>query len=164
MKLKKMITIAMLVALCTIGAFIKIPSPVATVAFDSLPGFVAAGLYTPVIGGCVGAAGHLISALISGFPLGVVSHLIVAAMMFLTMFVFSMLYRKNKILAAIAAVVINGPVALIPFGFMFGWPFFVSMVLSLSIAAAVNVIIAMLILPVLKKVLKLEHSDNVIAE
>lgn len=154
MRFKKIVIIAMLAALSAVGALIKIPSPVATVALDSLPGFVAAGLYAPAVGGCVGAVGHLISALVSGFPLGIPAHLIVAGMMFLAMFVFSVLYRKNKVLAAIAAVVINGPISLIPFGFLYGWPFFFSMVLPLTIAAAVNVALAMLVLPILRRVLK----------
>ena len=163
MKLKKLIIIAMLIAMSAVGAFIKIPSPIATVSFDSLPGFVAAGLFVPWIGGCVGAAGHLISALISGFPLGILSHLIVAAMMFIAMLVFGLLYRKNKIIAAIAAVVINGPVALVPFGFIFGWAFFVSMILPLTIAATVNVILAVVILPLVKKVIKVQTKKEAVS-
>ncbi len=155
MNLKKMITVAMLIAMSAVGAFIKIPSPVATVALDSLPGFVAAGLLGPWIGGCVGAAGHLISALINGFPMGIVMHLIVAVMMFLAMAVFGAVYKKSRIPAAIIGIIMNGPAALLPFGFLLGWGFFVSMLLPLTVAAAVNVILAELVLPLLKKALRL---------
>ena len=164
MKTKKIVIIAMLIALCTVGAFIKIPSPVATVSFDSLPGFVAAGLLTPVIGGFVGAAGHLISGLINGFPLGIVSHLVIAATMFFTMLAFGYFFKKGtvltKVISIVVAVLINGPIGLIPFMFLINPGFFIIMVLPLCIAALVNVLLATFILPSLQRILKLDMQTH----
>lgn len=150
---KKIVLFAVLIALSAVLAFVKIPiPPITTLAFDSLPGFVAAALINPVAGGIVGAAGHFFTALYSGFPMGIVAHVIIMVAMFVTMFVFGYLYKKGlKILAGICAVIINGPVSLVPFIFIIGWGMVAAMMLPLSIAAAVNVIIAMIIIPIVKK-------------
>lgn len=150
---KKITVIAVLIALCVLGALIKIPSPVATVAFDSLPGFVAAGLLTPVLGGVVGSIGHLISAIFSGFPLGVLSHVVIMCTMFITMFVYGLFYKKEKkIFAVIVGTLFNGPIGLIPFMFIINTGFYMAMVLPLTIAGFINILLATLILPRLKKV------------
>ena len=159
---KKIITLAMLIALSAVLALVRIPiPPITTLAFDSLPGFVAAALFGPLVVGIVGALGHLFTALYSGFPFGAVAHLIVMATMFITMFVFGLIYRKGfKIPAAITALIVNGPISLIPFIFLFGWGMVVSMILPLSIAAAVNIVIAMIIIPILEKALKLDTRNK----
>ena len=163
---KKIITLAMLIALSAVLALVKIPiPPLTTLAFDSLPGFVAAALFGPLVGGIVGALGHLFTALYSGFPFGVVAHLIVMATMFITMFVFGLIYRKGfKIPAAITALVVNGPISLIPFIFLFGWGMVVTMVLGLTIASAVNIVLAMIIIPILQKALKLKSKSEPLLE
>jgi uncharacterized membrane protein len=65
-------------ALSVVGSFIHLPGPVQTVAFDSAPGFFAALFFGPVDGAIVTGLGHLTSASINGFPLGVL-HLPIAA-------------------------------------------------------------------------------------
>ncbi|MCW4005112.1 MAG: ECF transporter S component [Candidatus Bathyarchaeota archaeon] len=62
--------IALFSALSGIGALIKTPSPIPTVAFDSTPGFFAALYFGAVDGAIVCGLGHLISSAITGFPLG----------------------------------------------------------------------------------------------
>ncbi|MEW5920747.1 MAG: ECF transporter S component [Bacillota bacterium] len=51
MNVKKLVITALLITMSAVGGFIKIPSPTGTVAFDSLPGYLAAAL----LGGCGGA-------------------------------------------------------------------------------------------------------------
>ena len=159
MKLRKMILFAVLIALSAVLAYVKIPiPPIATLAFDSLPGFVAAALINPIAGGIIGAIGHFFTALYSGFPLGILSHGIIMGTMFITMLVFGLLYRNGmKTLAAIAAVLLNGPLSLVPFIFILGWGVVAGMIIPLTIAAFVNVVLAMAIIPMVKKAVSLDE-------
>jgi uncharacterized membrane protein len=118
MRYKKMIITALFIALSYVGANIKIFS---SIAFDSVPGFLAALLLGPFYGAIIGAAGHFLTAVTSGFPQSILVHSIIMFYMALTMWVFGKSYclvkRRSKILAAvisvIAAIIINGPVAVI---------------------------------------------------
>ena len=63
--------IAAFSALSVVGSFIHLPSPVPSVAFDSAPGFFVALFFGPLDGACVLGLGHMATAIVSGFPLGV---------------------------------------------------------------------------------------------
>ena len=132
------------IALSVAGAFIK---PFGnSIAFDSLPAFLAATMLGPFAGALTGFFGHLISAAITGFPFTLPVHLIVAVEMALVMIVYSYLARKiNIVISAVIAVILNGIGAtalLIP---ILGTPFFLVMVAPLTLVAAINVILAVLI-------------------
>lgn len=155
MKTGIMARIAVLVALCGVGGFIKIPSPTGTVALDSLPGYIAAALLGGWYGAVVGALGHMFSALTVSFPLGLPIHLFIAAQMALCVSVFGYLFRKGqKVLAIMAAVVLNGvaaPALMIP---LYGIGFFMAMVLPLVVGSAINIFLAAMVAqaPGVKKV------------
>jgi hypothetical protein len=72
---------ALMVGLSALGAFIKIPGPLGSIAMDSCPGYLYASLCGPAAGAAVAFVGHLASALTAGFPLGVPFHLLVAGEM-----------------------------------------------------------------------------------
>lgn len=148
---RKLTIVALFIALSVVGAYIKIPSPSGTVALDAVPGYVASIYLGLTSGSIVGAIGHLISAATVGFPFGLPVHLIVALTMVIAMFAYGRIYKKNKIVACIIAVLINVPIGLIPFGLMMGWSFYMMMLPSLTIAATVNVILATIILKYIKK-------------
>lgn len=141
----KFITLcSMFIALSVAGAFIK---PFGnSIAFDSLPAFLAASMLGPVAGAITGLLGHLISSAIVGFPFSLPVHLIVAVEMALVMIVYSILSKKiNIVIAAIIAVLLNGVVAtaaLIP---ILGTAFFVVMVAPLTLVSAINVVLAVLL-------------------
>ena len=63
--------LAIFTALSAVGSLLKIPSPVGSLAFDSCPGFFVALLFGPLEGALVCGLGHLATAAVSGFPLGV---------------------------------------------------------------------------------------------
>lgn len=64
------------IALAGVGALIKIPSPIGTIGLDSAPGYFSALAFQPVTeGSIVAAIGHLLSAGVVGFPLGIPLHL-----------------------------------------------------------------------------------------
>jgi len=144
MRTKKLAITGVFMALAVVGAFIKIQG---TIAFDSLPAFVVGGLLGPLWGGAAGALAHLISAIINGFPLGLPAHLIVAGMMFLAVAVFAIVYRRvNKWAAMIAGIIMNGPVSLLPFYFMIGKEFYIGLLPILTIAASLNLVLALVVL------------------
>ncbi|MGH3655730.1 MAG: ECF transporter S component [Micromonosporaceae bacterium] len=142
---RRVARMAILVALSAVGAFIKIPSPTGTIALDSAPGFLAAAAFSPGEGAIVGALGHLISAVTTGFPLGLPIHLLVAAEMAVFVWVFGVVARKVNIWVAIAVgIFLNGVVGaaiMILFG---GLGMFWALLLPLTVGSAINIIIAVL--------------------
>ncbi|WP_243385497.1 ECF transporter S component [Bacillus kexueae] len=138
--------IVMFISLSVIGAMIKIPAIVGSVALDSFPAFLAAILLHPVVGGIVAFAGHFLSSLLVGFPLGGF-HLLIAAEMFALVYLFGILFRKSKWGALFTAILLNGLVLPLPFYAIMGGAFYVAIVPSLLIAAVVNVGVALLLAP-----------------
>ena len=142
---RRVARIAILVALSGVGAFIKIPSPTGTVALDAAPAFLAGGAFSPLEGSIVGVLGHLISALTTGFPLGLPVHLLVAAEMGVFVWIYGVIARKVNIwVAAVVAILLNGiggAALMIPIG---GLGLFTALVLPLTVGAVINVVIAVL--------------------
>ena len=115
---KTLILIAFFIALSFVGAQIRI---FGSIAFDSLPGFLAALLLGPVYGAAIGFLGHLITALTSGFPLSVPLHLVIAVTMAITMYGYGLTYRALEkkcsetftlAITGIVGTILNGPVSL----------------------------------------------------
>ncbi|CUH94577.1 putative membrane protein [Propionispora sp. 2/2-37] len=120
MNTKRLVLLALFVAVSYIGANLKI---MGTIAFDSMPGFLGALLLGPVEGAFIGAAGHFFTALLSGFPLSLPVHLLIMADMAAAMAVFGLIYRHisarqgnaytARLLAMMAGTAVNGPLALL---------------------------------------------------
>jgi uncharacterized membrane protein len=154
MKSRMLSLLALFSALSAVGAAIKIPSTVGSVAFDVFPALLAAALLGSGAGAIVGAAGHLLSALMAGFPLGPM-HVLIAIEMALLVFLFGVLYRKNKkITAGILFVLLNTFAAPLPFIFLMNKAFYVALVPSLLIGSLVNTIIAIVAIPRLRSLFK----------
>jgi uncharacterized membrane protein len=102
--------IAIFSALTVVGSFIKTPSPIPSVAFDSSPGFFAALYFGVVDGALICGIGHIVTSVISGFPLGVF-HIPIAIGMALAGGAIAIVNRLNKkwgfIPGLIAGVAIN---------------------------------------------------------
>ena len=152
MKIKKLVLTALFIALSFVGAMIKVPGT--TIAFDSMPGFLGAILLGPLYGALIGALGHFLTAVTSGFPLTMPVHLIIMVGMGLTMFIFGYVfkyflsknYRLAIVISLIVAVLINGPLLtlalsplLIP---ILGKTLLLGMIPLLSGIAALNIIMA----------------------
>ena len=146
----KLVLAAMFIALCFVGANIKIFS---SIAMDSLPAFIGTLFLGYGWGFAIGALAHVLTAITSGFPFGLPAHIITAVMMGLTMvgylFTFNKLKDKNRVLAyvlaSIAAVIINGPLALTCLVPIFTAPVAYGLLPVLVPAAAVNVALASVI-------------------
>jgi len=162
---KHLVLTALFIALSFVGANIRI---FGSIAFDSLPAFLAALLLGPIYGAVIGFIGHLLTAIMSGFPLGVPLHFAIAISMAITMIVFGYSYRvlKNKVretgnlaITGIIGVLLNGPVSLgismgtlalmagveIALGLTMLFPF-------LLLASIINVVISIILFKSLKKV------------
>lgn len=150
---KKLTIIGMLIALSAVGALIQLPGT--TIALDSMPGFFAALFLGPGLGALVAGLGHLLNAMIKGFPYSVPVHLIVVVQMAVTALIFGWIYRKtNYIVACIVAIILNGPIALLILVPILGWPAFYGLIAPLTIASAVNVIIAYVVYMLVKDKIK----------
>lgn len=154
MKSRKLILLALFSALSAVGAVIKIPAIVGSVAFDVFPALLAAALLGSGAGAIVGAFGHLLSALIVGFPLGPM-HVLIAIEMALLVFIFGVLYKKNKKgTASILFILMNAFAAPLPFIFIMNKAFYVALVPSLLIGSIINTVIALVAIPRLKALVK----------
>lgn len=119
MNLRKLVTCAMLIALCAVGANIKV---VGTIAFDSMPAFLGALILGPWYGGLLGAAGYFLTSLTSGFPMTLPVHLVLMISMALTMIFFNLVQKSlekkvnvwvGRIAGIIVALIFNVGVGLL---------------------------------------------------
>ena len=153
-KLRLLILTALVAAICVVGSFIKVPGFVTTAALDSAPALIAAVFLPPLFAGAAGALGHIATGLTAGFPLGVF-HILIAIEMFFIVYIFTTLHRNGNYIAKwIFAIVANGIIAPIPFYFFISPAFYFGSIVSLSMATVINVIIAMIVMPVLKTVVE----------
>jgi uncharacterized membrane protein len=154
MKSRMLILLALFSALSAVGAAIKIPAIIGTVAFDVFPALLAAALLGSGAGAIVGAFGHLLSALISGFPLGPM-HVLIAIEMALLVFLFGILYKKNKkVTAGILFILMNTFAAPLPFIILMSKAFYIALVPSLLIGSMINCVMAIVVIPRLRALFK----------
>lgn len=147
MNVKKISWVGLFISLTVIGAMLKVPAPISSVALDSFPALVAAVLLGPAAGALTAAFGHFISALIGGFPMGPF-HFIIALEMAAAVWVFGQVYRSGfKWGGLVSFISLNGLVAPAPFIYFFGLPFYVTSVPSITIAAIFNSAAAFLLIP-----------------
>jgi uncharacterized membrane protein len=133
--------ISVLSALSVIGSFIHLPGPVQTVAFDSAPGFFAALFYGPADGAVVCGIGHMATAIVNGFPLGVL-HLPIALGLALAGAAMGSFNRRYGVIpgAAIGITINTGLiVTAIP---VLGWQATLSFLPFLAFAAIANALVA----------------------
>lgn len=145
--------LALFIGLSAVGANFKL---MGSIAFDSLPAFLAAMLMGGPEGAAVGAAGHLFSAMLAGFPLTLPMHLAIAAEMGCICWLAGWLVQTKKRpvwLAAVLAFVLNAfvsPLIVAAWPGM-GWAACLPLLLPLALASAANVAGASLLAYALKK-------------
>lgn len=135
------VRIAVFAALSVVGSFIHLPSPVPSVAFDSAPGFFAALYFGPVEGFCVFGFGHLATAVVSGFPLGILHFPIAVGLAFAGAAVGAINRRWNVIPAVAAGIVINTGLVVLAIPVL-GFGGALSFTPFLFVAATVNGVVA----------------------
>lgn len=149
-----MSTLAMFIALSAVGAAIKIPSIVGSLALDSFPALIAGVLLGPIYGGIVAGLGTFISAIISGMPLGPL-HFIIMLEMFVLVWVFATLYISGQKMGASTLFLVgNALIAPLPFMFIISTSFYIAVLPSLIAATVINLVIAVILMPKLVPILK----------
>ncbi|WP_297437401.1 ECF transporter S component [uncultured Clostridium sp.] len=146
---KKLVMAGVLIAMSAVLANVKIFE---TVAFDSMPAFLAGIILGPLAGGIVGFLGHFFTSVTSGFPLTVPISMIISVEMLITVYIFGKIYKKTKITAIIVGILLNGPISVyiiavvqkVIWGMPI-YPFFMTMVLPVTLGAAANIILACIV-------------------
>lgn len=147
MKTQHMALAAVFISLSAIGGMVKIPLGIASIALDAMPALIAALFLAAPLAGFVAAAGHLLSALFGGMPLGPF-HLLIALEMFAVVWLFAKLHNKGKTWLKWGAFIIgNGVLAAVPFYFLLSPAFFYASVPGLLLAASINAAAAALVAP-----------------
>lgn len=154
MNARKISMISIFIALSAVGAMIKLPSPIGSVALDSFPALLAGVVLGPITGAIVGGLGHIISAVMGGMPLGPFHFLIMIEMAVLV-WMFSYLHEHGKKISAFIFFFLgNAFILAVPFAFLISTKFYAFMVPSLTAASALNVILGVLLIPRLEPVLR----------
>ena len=140
--------IAIFTALSVIGSFITPYPLIPTIALDSSPGFFAALYFGAIDGFLITGLGHIVTAVINGFPLGPL-HYIIALGMALAGGAMGIVNKTNKnwgfIPAAISAIAINTILSVIMVPTM-GWAATFSYVtVPLLLAASLNAVLATIV-------------------
>lgn len=143
---------ALFIALCGIGALLKIPGPFSSVALDLAPALISTLFLGPVWAGVIAAFGHLISAFTGGLPLGPF-HAIVALEMLVIVFVFGLMMKRGWRAAGFLFVTLaTGLLAPLPFYFLISPAMYFTLVPVLLVATAINSVVAWVALPFLKRI------------
>ncbi len=132
--------IAIFTALAVVGSFIK-PDPASSIAFDSFAGFIVALLFGATEGALVCGLGHMATAVVSGFPLGIL-HVPIAIGMAIAgaaIGATNKLNRKAFIPALIIGVIIN-TVMVFPLAPMLGATFDEGLIVATALAPALLVV------------------------
>jgi uncharacterized membrane protein len=140
--------ISIFTALSVIGSFITPYPLIPTIAFDSSPGFFTALYFGVFDGFLITGLGHIVTAVINGFPLGPL-HYIIAFGMALAGGAMGLVNKTNKkwgfIPAAITAVSINTVLSVIMVPTM-GWAATLTYVtVPLLLAASLNAVLATIV-------------------
>ncbi|AIE58735.1 ECF transporter S component [Bacillus methanolicus] len=138
---------ALFIALSVVGASIKIPAVIGSIALDSFPALLASVLLGGGAGAVIAAAGHILSALLGGMPLGSF-HFLVALEMAVLVWVFGNIYRAgSRKMAGFLFLVGNAFLAPLPFLFIMGKEFFFAILPSLFVGSLFNIAVALLMIP-----------------
>ncbi|SEM92673.1 hypothetical protein SAMN04487786_2867 [Paenisporosarcina quisquiliarum] len=154
MKLRLLTLAAMFAALCAIGAFIKVPVGIGSAAMDTVPALISVSYLPPIYAGTASLIGHLSSSLFAGFPLGPL-HLIIAAEMFVILFVYTKLHKAgHHAWKWIFFIFANSVLATLPFYWIISPAFFAAALPGITLATILNASIAMIVSPVVERVMK----------
>ena len=151
-----LVLLALFIALSAVGANIKV---MGSIAFDSMPAFLAAMLLGPVAGAIVGAVGHLLSAGLAGFALTLPLHIAIAIEMAVICYIAGYLAKKRNVklwVVAIVAFILNAVLAPVILVFWpgFGMAVALAFFMPLALASAANVLIAVILAYALQKPLR----------
>jgi uncharacterized membrane protein len=146
-------------ALSMVGAAIKIPIGMTSIALDSTPALLAAITLGPIPGAIVGGIGHLLSAFLGGLPLGAF-HILIGIEMGLILYLFGYLSKHSSAAVSFGFFILcNTVIAPIPFYFLLSPAFYWTILFPLFIGSVCNSGIAAVIFKPLQNYLKKSSSN-----
>jgi len=147
MSAKRISLLALFLALSVIGASLKIPAAIGSVALDLFPALLAAIFLGRMSGMIVASFGHILSALIVGMPLGPI-HIMIALEMAVIVWVFQFIYDHHRLkLAGFFVIMSNTFIAPIPMFFLFDMNFYIAVLPSLFVGSIVNTVVSIWLAP-----------------
>ncbi|OPJ57317.1 ECF transporter S component [Clostridium oryzae] len=165
MKNKKLAFMALFIAFSFIGGNIKI---MGTVAFDSMPAFLGSLVLGPMYGAVIGAVGHLLDAVTSGFPLTLPVHVIIMICMAGVMYIFSLTqsfleqrtsFGIANMAALTIAAILNGPVECLLVSPIIGLGAAIGTMPVLTLVSIINIFLAQVVYRALPKFIKEYHKE-----
>jgi len=149
--------IAIFTAMSVIGAFIKIPCPIGTIALDSCPGYFSALAFGYFEGALVAGLGHIITSANVGFPLGPL-HILIALFMMVVVVLFRLVYHcfpasscsLRLVVGVVMSATLNGFGALI-FSPVIEWSLALTITPSLILASYINATLAALVFKYIRR-------------
>lgn len=157
---RKLSWLALFIALSAVGASIKVPAIVGSVAFDAFPALLAGAILGGGAGVTVGLLGHLLSALLSGFPLGPL-HILIGLEMAALVYMFTVLFKNNhRVSAGILFILGNTFAAPLPFIFLMDMGFYLAMVPSLLVGSMFNTVLSLIAIPRLTALFKQKNLNR----
>lgn len=165
---KKITIVALMISLSIIGGSVKL---LGSIALDSFPAFLTTIILGPQMGMIVAFFGHMTSAMFAGFPNTLPIHLLIATLMVLCVFMYSLVREKwskrpllSKVLSIIVAYVINVPLDLIILYPVLGDVVYV-LFIPLTIATLINLFLTELVYAVLpSKIKEFRYSQSNVKE
>ncbi len=149
---KRAAYIAIFIALSAVGAMIKIPSPVGTIGLDSAPGYFCALAFGYIEGAAVIFIGHLLTAGVVGFPLGLPLHLFIGIQMALWAILVRFIKQKIGLWPAVlTGVVLNGVLSAFTMVFIGGLGAAIGIMPFLIAGSLFNILVAAIAYKSLKK-------------
>lgn len=136
----KIARIAIFTALAVVGSFIK-PDPASSIAFDSFAGFIVALLFGATEGALVCGFGHLATAVISGFPMGIL-HLPIALGMAIAGAAIGQINKLNRValIPALTVGVAINTAMVFPLAPMLGPTFDAGLIVATAIAPGLLIV------------------------
>lgn len=106
MNIKKLPLLGILLGLTIVGADVKLFQ---SIALDSFPAFLGALMIGPIEGASLAFVGHLVSGFLSGFPLTLPIHFIIAIMMALAVYLYGNVFAilKGTTAAYILSIIVG---------------------------------------------------------
>lgn len=133
----RLVRIAVFTALAVVGSFIPMPGPVSSVALDSASGYFSALYFGEIEGAYVLFAGHLATAIVHGFPLGVLHIPIAFGLAFQGWIMGKSVKKMGPLAATIIGIAINTLLTFVVVPFL-GFGAAIALVPYLLVASSIN--------------------------
>ena len=149
---KRVAYISIFIALSAVGAMIKIPSPVGSIALDSASGYFCALAFGFPEGILVIAIGHVLTSGVVGFPLGLPLHLFISVQMALWAAAYRWLNQRFGLIAAsVVTVFLNGVISSFTMIFIGGMGAAIGLMPFLLVGSLANIALAAISYRIIKR-------------